>query len=90
MPPENESNLLLVQFNKKKTKQNKTKTNKTKQAQFISIFSLQREHFFVMTSWFTMYKGAIQPKHMCASPIRQWITYSVHLFSKQLKAGKSV
>ena len=32
MPPENESNLLLVQFNKKKTtKQNKTKQNKNKQ-----------------------------------------------------------
>ena len=31
MPPENESNLLLVQFNKKK--QNKTKQNKTKQKQ---------------------------------------------------------
>ena len=91
MPPENESNLLSAQFNKKnKTKQNKNKQNKTKQAQFISKFSLQGEHFFVMTSWFTMYKGAIQLRHMCASPIRQWITYSVHLFSKQLKAGKSV
>ena len=46
MPPENESNLLSVQFNKKKTKQNKTKTNKTTQAQFISKFSLQGEHFY--------------------------------------------
>ena len=46
MPPENESNLLSVQFNKKK-KQNKTKTNKTKQAQFISKFSLQGEHFYL-------------------------------------------
>ena len=46
MPPENESNLLSVQFNKK-TKQNKTKTNKTKQAQFISKFSLQGEHFYL-------------------------------------------
>ena len=46
MPPENESNLLSVQFNKKnKTKQNKK--NKTKQAQFISKFSLQREHFYL-------------------------------------------
>ena len=45
MPPENESNLLSVQFNKKK--QNKTKTNKTKQAQFISKFSLQGEHFYL-------------------------------------------
>lgn len=43
-----------------------------------------------MTSWFIMYKGAIQLKHMCASPISQWITYSVHLFSKQSKAGESV
>ena len=47
MPPKNESNLLSVQFNKKKTKQNKTKTNKTKQAQFISKFSLQGEHFYL-------------------------------------------
>ena len=46
MPPENESNLLSVQFNKKK-KQNKTKTNKTKQAQFIFKFSLQGEHFYL-------------------------------------------
>ena len=38
MPPENESNLLSVQFNKK---------NKTKQAQFISKFSLQGEHFYL-------------------------------------------
>ena len=44
MPPKNESNLLSVQFNKKK---NKTKTNKTKQAQFISKFSLQGEHFYL-------------------------------------------
>ena len=45
MPPENESNLLLVQFNKKnKTKQKQTKK---KQAQFISKFSLQGEHFYL-------------------------------------------
>ena len=48
MPPENESNLLSAQFNKKnKTKQNKNKQNKTKQAQFISKFSLQGEHFYL-------------------------------------------
>ena len=45
MPPENESNLLSVQFNKKnKTKQ---KQKQTKQAQFISKFSLQGEHFYL-------------------------------------------
>ena len=40
MPPENESNLLLVQFNKKnKTKQNKNKQNKTSPVYFYIFFA---------------------------------------------------